>query len=400
MNALRAARRSPVATAVLTVLLLHLLGALPQQVDWADRSTGDRPLSALRLLTVSPTLRFTEATGATAVLQEALWTVLFLALLGSAATGLAARTTGRTKAMTCGVAFTVFAPLAHLLALACLRLPALSSDPALRGEAALQLLQDAQAGAGHAVFLGLLGGQVGYTVSMLGAAPKESELALRDQFHAGIGRFRAGLYTLWPRIGGTLLATAGGALVLAVLLSDAPGRMLEPLVRFWCAPGELPEQCGIWLREQVANTDGMAAQAGESPRERAFMLLYAWQMFLVGYAVTHLFVSVTTAGLARVPRVLLSVWAAYTVGAIGFVGGLAAGAPPEEGAATDPLVRQLMLLLPPPGLEHALYGAPVAAAVCAVAVWAGSRLVRRGTRPAPAPLDPGPAPAPGARPAP
>ncbi|MEU6115912.1 hypothetical protein ABZ840_15475 [Streptomyces sp. NPDC047117] len=394
MNALRAARRSPVAAAVLTVLLLHLLGTLPQQVDWADRSTGDRPLSALRLLTVSPTLRFTEATGAPAVLQEALWTVLFLVLLAAAAAGFAARATGRAKIMAVAVVFPVFAPLAHLLALACLRLPELSFDPALRGQATLQLLMDAQAGTGHAVLIGLLGGQVAQLTGVLGADTEESGLPLRERLHAVTRRFRARLDTLWPQIGSTLLATAGGALVLSVLLSDAPGRVLEPLVRLWCAPDELPKECGIWLREQVGNTDGTALLAGEKPRTRQFMLFYAWQTFLALYLVTHLCVSVTTAGLARVPRVLLSTWAAYTLGAIGFVGGLeAAGIPEGAAAAADPLARQLLMLLPPHGLEHALYGAPVAAAVCAGTVWAGSRLIRRGTRP-----DPAPTPAPDTRP--
>ncbi|GAA3164921.1 MULTISPECIES: hypothetical protein [Streptomyces] len=369
------APRSPFTIAALTVALVHLSGALPVQVDWVGRvGAGAGPgtaLDALRLLTVSPVRRFSTATGAGALGLELLWTACFLFLLTSATRALTARTTlpphdpeaPVTRAYAHIAAWPVLAPTAHLAALALTRLPELSFDPTLRGITAFTLFLDVRAGLGHAVLLGLIGG-FATALALLARDPDLARSAPPTGPRDLLRRFHGPLPTLGRRLATTLLATAAGALVLCAVLNSLPGHLLSPLARFWCAPGEHAGTCANDLI-RLSGPDLPEFPNGE-PLLARFMRLYAWQAFLLLFAAAHFMVTALTDALPRTARAALAGLCGYTAGAIGFgavTGAVAAlWASPTRSLTLDQI---LCLLLPPTGLNHALYAAPFAALLCA-----------------------------------
>ncbi|WP_405743805.1 hypothetical protein OG422_18820 [Streptomyces sp. NBC_01525] len=367
--------RSPFAYAALAVALVHLTGALPFQIDWAGRTGADAApesaLDALRLLTVSPVRRFSTATGPAALGLEALWTVCFLFLLTAATRALAARTTlpprdpesAVTRAYAHIAAWPVLAPAAHLPALALTRLPELSFDPTLRGNTAYTLFLDVRAGLGHTVLLGLIGGFAAAT-ALLAFDPDIAENAPPTGPRDQLRRFRGPLSTLWPRIGATLLATAAGALVLDLVANGLPGHVLDPVARFWCAPSEIAQVCGDDL-VRLSGLDLPEFPGGE-PLLVRFSRLYAWQAFVLLFAVTHFAVASLTHALPRPARAALAAWCGYTAGAIGFGAVARAVSALWESPTRSLTLDQILgLLLPPTGLNHALYTAPFAALLCA-----------------------------------
>ncbi|MFD9813814.1 hypothetical protein [Streptomyces sp. NPDC059080] len=368
------APRSPFTYAALAVALVHLTGALPVQLDWAGRAGADADpgnvLDALRLLAVSPVRRFSTARGAGALGLEAVWTACFLFLLTAAARTLTTRTTlpprdpesAVTRAYAHIAVWPVLAPAAHLLALSLTRLPELSSDPPLRGMTAYSLFIDVDAGLGHAVLLGLIGGFTTATALLaldLDVSDSPPEGA-RDQLR----RLRGPLPTLWSRVGATLLATAVGALVLSLVAGSLPGHVLDPLIRFWCAPSEAAAACA----EDLRNLTGLSLPEfpGGEPLLKRFALLYAWQAFLLLFAVTHFAVASLTHALPRTVRAALAGWCGYTAGAIGFDAATRTVSLLWDSPTRSMTFDQMLgLLLPPTGLTHALYTAPFAALLCA-----------------------------------
>ncbi|MGW1836471.1 hypothetical protein [Streptomyces sp. NPDC002067] len=381
--------RSPFVCAALLVAVVHLSGALPVQLDWAGRAGADvapgDTLDALRLITVSPVRRFSTAAGGAALVLEAVWTACFVFLLTAVSRALTARTTyppgdpesALTRSYAHIAAWPVLAPAAHLVALVLTRLPELSFDPTARGNASYALFLDVRSGLGHAVLLGFVGG---FTTAMvlLARDPDVARSAPPTGWRDMLRRFRGPLPTLGRRIGATLLATAAGALVLYLVLSVLPGHVLSPVARFWCAPADHADICADDL-QRLAGLD-VPELLGAEPLLRRFMMLYAWQAFLLLFAAAYFTVTALTDGLPRTARAALAGLCGYTAGAIGF--GAVAGAvsalwaSPTRHLAPHQVVG---LLLPPSGLNHALYAAPLAALLCA----ALARLRSRRTEAAP-----------------
>lgn len=401
-RALRALRGGPFSPALLAVLTVHLLGTLPAQVTWADQQpfghaegTADR----LRLLTVSPVLRLSPDTGLSAVLNEVLWTGLFLLLLASGASALASRTPKPHRMPVVGTALLAFAPLAQLLALTFIRLPELSSDPPTRGAAALQLLQDASTGIGHALLLGAVGAVVAWIQGIPDLVQQLSESLVPtsesvdsepgldrspDPSRGQLARLVAAQLvgppgTAWPRIGGALLATAGAASVLALFAAELPTEVLAPALDFWCGPADVPDRCADELRQQITGTLPSAGLLDTQPLLSRLVHLYAGQAFVLLCAFTYFTVRRTTLGLPRAAGVAFSAWTAYTAGAVIYVAVLQAGidtaASPAQALPYSELPRYL---LPPEGFEQAVYAAPVAAAFAAGAVLLATRITESG----------------------
>ncbi|MEV0320954.1 hypothetical protein ACIBKX_10830 [Streptomyces sp. NPDC050658] len=375
------------AAAVAGLLLAEVCAVLPAQIRWAD--SGDSwsarmepyqsPLGNLRLLTVSPTLLLGGRSDAVAWAHEALWFTLFAGVLLCAAWAVATRIcaghAGQRRPLVLCLALTAFAPQAHLLALTALRLPDLVGAPAGRGASAQELLEDAREGAAHAVLLALAACAA---VALTRLTPRLPRISRRSQHPHR--QTPTPLRTTPPR---TTRPAKSAALALCAtaalgaLTSIGAARTVWPAVASWCAYSPEPRPCVEFMVGTLIRPlpyFAMPDVRGKVPEDE--FPSYEGPFFLDGSLVSVLVFAVTCAVVAYavracVPRgaaltTLLTGWLALTWGAVGYVVPLqyAMDATTYEKA---PLYARLGLLIPPDGLQFALLGAPVFAALLALA---------------------------------
>lgn len=377
----------PSHAAAVGIVVGAVLSALPTQIHWAETlSTSQAELglpARLRLFTVSPTLLYSEHAGWSAHLHELLWLAVLSALLLGAATGVSRRSTdpeGRPFALC--LALLAFAPLAHTAALVVLSLPRLLRDPVTRGPDMAQLLTDAQVAFPHMVLLGGCGViAVACAVALHAGDSTGSSYPNRP---ASLGRalLRALAETTGPRptlrrrIGGTLLASAGGLLVLLFLSSSRFTSLSAGPADALCHVSGYVEECSRRLVEVVSgplprNDEGRLPQA-----YWGYARLYALQGFTACFAVSYFFATAIPTVRRTSWSVFLAVWSAYTMGTVAYAVLLEFG----KEAATGPLRRSDLpdlltgLFIPPQGLAHALLGAPLAAGILAVLTSGRTRL--------------------------
>ncbi|GHB02140.1 hypothetical protein ACIQRS_26305 [Streptomyces termitum] len=337
------------------VLAGVVLSALPAQIRWADEigrvGPVSEPLDKLRFLLVSPTLLYGGRTGAAAFLHEALWAVLFTGVLVLGARALAVRAARPSvRAVLFCWSLPFLAPVAHLLALYALELPALVTDAARRDASLTQLLWSAQASSAHAMVLGTLGAVAAFAVWKPDPSP-DVPTDLRALPRALFLFMRGPMETLWRRIGVTCAASC--AAVLLLFLVPSLGRGLLDGAAFPPAPGNAPYSLsGIFL---------------------FYARLYAAQGFLLAFALPF-FVLRALDGVRTGPAsALLIGWSAYVLGAFVYGGVAEAGVLAGQRLPVRPETLH-ELLLPPASLEHSLLGAPVAGIFLALCSWAAGRV--------------------------
>ncbi|MFM9368212.1 hypothetical protein [Streptomyces sp. Da 82-17] len=378
MNVGKALHRAPLAATLLAVLAAHLVGVLPQQTAWAELPADGSPLSALRRLTVAPNPLFSEQTGLAALGPDALWTAVFLLVLAALGSAVRAVAPERVRMLVLAALLPAFAPLAGLLALATVRLPELSFDPYTRGDAANRLLTDAAQSHGHTLLLGLVGAAV---AGCLGLSALARHLAATEPRFTSepVGWLRDQARLLLRSTGPALLALAGGAVVLLAFTAGLPVLLLDPLVRIWCGSAELPAPCAVQLSGDL-DTLPSTSWSAQHPLLYRLLTLYAWQSFALLYVGGYVIVRRLTRSLPRVVGAAVSAYAAYPPAVCTYVA-LLDGVDTALDSGRQLLTGDELLLqaLPPAGLYHALFAAPVAAAVCA-----GSLALRLRLRRAPA----------------
>ncbi|MCJ0871376.1 hypothetical protein [Streptomyces sp. AP-93] len=388
------APHAPVTVAALAMAAVHCVGVLPPVVRWAD-AQGWVPETrgiwvSARLLLVSPSLRMDGRAAWEAAGTEALWTLAFIGVLSALVTlllrAVAAEDPDRPSDDAAALVpalqlvYPLLAPVVNLVALAISRAGRLASEPALRGDEALLLLDDAHRWAGHALLLGLVGGFAAGCAVVL--AHVDTKPAAPTPRRAG-GRARRALAVLDglpARIGGSLLATAVSVIVLLALAVDLPGTVLTPFAELWCDPGTAKEEamCVRLLSGSVSHTMPFRDLAVGSSLFGWLLAAYGTSTFGASAFAVHFYVRGLVGALPPVMRTALSVAAGYTVGSIvcvAVVTGLtdvAAGGSTPLGATWA--LREMVVLR---GLPHAMYGAPVAALLAASAVALRGRLAHR-----------------------
>ncbi|SDS97753.1 hypothetical protein [Jiangella sp. DSM 45060] len=134
----------------------------------------------------------------------------------------------------------------------------------------------------------------------------------------------------------------------------------EPAGRLWCAGREGADYCAGRLAATVGTEPTPAGASIADPQARWFLRLYAFQVFVVGFALAHFLVRARPL-LANPATTLLTVWVAYTTAVVTQVATIHIG---SGAALIDPsldfVVRQW---LPPAGLGRTLFAAPAVAAV-------------------------------------
>ncbi|MET9349153.1 hypothetical protein [Streptomyces termitum] len=338
------------------VLAGIVLSALPAQIRWADEigrvGSVSEPLDKLRFLLVSPTLLYGGRAGASAFLHEVLWAVLFTGVLVLGARALAVRAARPpVRALLFCWSLPFLAPVAHLLALYALELPALVTDAARRDTSLSQLLWSAQASSAHAMVLGVLGAVAAFAVWKPDPSP-DVPTDLRSLPRAALLFMRGPMETLWRRIGVTCAASCAAVLLL-FLVPSLGGDLLAGSV-FPPAPGNAAYTTlsGIFL---------------------FYVRLYAAQGFLLAFALPF-FVLRALDGVRTGPASALLVgWSAYVLGAFVYGGVAEAGVLAGQRLPVRPDTLH-ELLLPPASLEHSLLGAPVAGIFLALCSWAAGRV--------------------------
>ncbi|MFG2195071.1 hypothetical protein [Streptomyces sp. NPDC048639] len=369
-----------VRAALCGMLLAEAVAVLPGQIRWADglgstTAIADYPgaPAALRLITVSPTLLYSERTGLDAAVHETLWAVLFLGLLLRTARAVARRTAHPSvRSLPFCLALITFAPLAHLLALILLRLPRLAFEPHRRAGDMLEVLIDAQKASAHVMFLAAVGSCAAIIAALAAVRPDApAAQGTGQQLRQILGPG----HTVWRRIGVTLLLTCC-ALPLPKLLGSGFGEALYELsARALCAG--VPEAGGG--DGIAACADSLALQMTGSLPENAggrispVLFGYATVYALLGFACC--FAALTLAfrvlpGMGRGPAAtFLTTCAAYATGAVAYGALLdqalllGAGEPSDIG----------QLLVPPSALAHTLLAAPLVGALFALGSWANGR---------------------------
>ncbi|MGP3971449.1 hypothetical protein [Streptomyces sp. 6N223] len=354
------------------MLVMVVIGALPQQIEWADGLIiedgallpGQHGLAdALRLLTVSPTLLYDEHTGARALLHETLWAAVFFTVLLLAASLTARRiATPAARSLVAAIALPVYAPLANVVALALTSAPDVVGA-ADRGENTAQLIRDARFGAAHALVLGTAG-----ALGIFAATVLASESGRRRPSPVNLLlRLPAALWhsprLVLVRAGVALMAGCGGLLALGVLTPSLVGEILAPLARGWCGGSQYPETCADDLISGV--TDG-ARPPGPQPWEGRishvfwrYASVYAFLGFFLSFCGISFLLRLVP-GIASHPVTTgLFAWAAYTYALASHTALLEQGE--ELVSESQSMSDLLVLVVPPLGLEEALLTAPVVA---------------------------------------
>lgn len=372
----------PVRGAALGMLLVMAVGALPQQIRWADGVGGaPGPATEVRLLTVSPTMLYGDRTGMSALLHEAWWAVLFLGVLLAMSWGTARVARARARPFVLCVALVTFAPVANLAALALINVSRIGDQPIRRGESLNGLLLDAQSGAAHAVVIAVAGACVvyvshaAYLRAHLDARASPAQASARHVLEM----LRGPSSTLWRRIGAGIGLAACAGVSLRLLTSDAVREALTPFARPACAVSTIPDVCTERLATTVFQTlPGYTPVL--DPLAFTYARLYAFQAFLVLFALTYVLLRAAP-GVTRHPLMtMLAVWHSYTWGAVAYAVVLGQAVVLGASSGTTP-ADHLALIVSPRGLTHALLAAPAVAVVLAAVTWASQRLRAR-ARPA------------------
>lgn len=372
----------PVRGAALGMLLAVAVGALPQQIRWADGvGATPGPATGIRLLTVSPTMLYGDRTGMSALLHEMWWAALFLGVLLAMSWGTARAARTRARPFVLCVALVTFAPVANLVALALTNAARIGDQPIRRGEYVERLLLDAQSGTARAVVIAVVGACVVYFSH---AAYLRAHLEARASPATASARhvlemLRGPGSTLWRRLGTGVALAAGAAVSLRLFTSDIVREALMPFARPACAVSTFPDVCAERLTTTVFQTlPGYTPIL--DPLAFNYARLYAFQAFLVLFTLTYVLLRAAP-GVTRHPLMtMLAVWHSYTWGAVAYAAVL--GQAVVLGASSGvTLADHLDLIVSPRGLTHALLAAPVVAVVFAAITCASQRLRAR-VRPA------------------
>ncbi|WP_432095536.1 hypothetical protein [Streptomyces sp. bgisy100] len=368
-------------TAVAAVVaVVHLVGALPAQIHWAEAAGTLSSWEALRRATVSPVWRVNEQTGVAGWLLEGLWLALFLTVLLSVTRTLVARMgpplrSGARQA----VVLPLVAPVAAMLALLISRLPdfLLDQEPAGLWQRAVnydpelpRLLEDTYVTAPHALLLGAAAAATGLMCALparmrSAGFPRSS----RRRVLLLLSGLRGPLRTLWPRIGETVLATATATacerLLALPAVSGAAARVLDPL-------------CQVSCGDAVASTVLPRPDTSSSPTTVQALVTvvhlepmgHFW--FTCAFALTFFVLRAHPSFRAaplRPATLFVLFWTAYAAGRLGshlyLTASLISMSVPQ-GAVPGKLIRSL--LLTPEPLRDALFGAPGTAALVTAAV--------------------------------
>lgn len=399
-------RGHPLRAALVGMVPMLVVAALPPQIRWADTvGTTDPPSTPdrLRMLTVSPTLLYSERSGLAALLVELVWAAVFLGVLLAAAWAVAVRTgddgasdspagasdarasgdavvshgapAGRARPFAVVLAMPAFAPLAGLVGLMATNVGRLSFDPIERGWHLHQLLVDAQGAAAHLLLVSLAGSLVVFV------AHADMLLPLGEDGQPQTGRaallvvMRGPMATLWPRIGTALLAALGGLVALWVL-PDLMASASGPFARLWCHGGQAAESCASQLEWPVGTGLTDLSLIIFDDAQANLSQLYAYQSFFLVFAIVYF--QIRTQPLLRSHPIttLLTSWLAYTCGVVMYevITDVFLNVRDQAG-----LTLLLEVLIPPPGLGYAMLAAPVVAVLFA-AVHALVGLARDGVR--------------------